>query len=380
MAGVDYAFAEFVCRRARVRSRTRLACRGARRSTRWCWSATALLNHVGIRVVTVLERAVGLVPPGRAPRCSSARCCWLAPLQPASFLLDALRGAAASTAFTLSVLRTRPRRAVAGAVDLHRLRRLGARRRGDGGRARGGAARDRQLGVGLGRGRLRHADGDHARDPRSAGDGRGAENPFIYVLVGALGGRLGGALVWMVIGAMWFCGLSSVTSNSRMLFAFARDGGAPGSRRLARVSERFRTPDVRRCGPASAIAFALALWSRAYSVIVSISTIGLYASYGLPIWLRAGARGARRGSSAGRGTSGAGRRWSTRSRSAGSRSSPCCSCCRRTSAPGTPSPALLVLLAVYDLAWARTRFRGRQRLKSLARPAIPSRPTDGSES
>src|SRR5206468_728219 len=42
-----------------------------------------------------------------------------------------------------------------------------------------------------------------------------ADNPFIYLVVTALP-RLGGALVWVAIGAMWFCGLSSVTSNSRM--------------------------------------------------------------------------------------------------------------------------------------------------------------------
>jgi amino acid transporter len=83
---------------------------------------------------------------------------------------------------------------------------------------------------------------------------------------------------------MWFCGLSSVTSNSRMLFAFARDGGPPGARFLKRVSPRFATPAwaVWTC---VAVAFLLAIWSEAYSVIVSISTIGLYAAYGLPIWL-----------------------------------------------------------------------------------------------
>src|SRR5260221_9383037 len=43
-----------------------------------------------------------------------------------------------------------------------------------------------------------------------------ADNPFIHVLRGALGTRAGGALVWIAILAMWFCGLSSVTSNSRM--------------------------------------------------------------------------------------------------------------------------------------------------------------------
>jgi amino acid transporter len=108
------------------------------------------------------------------------------------------------------------------------------------------------------------------------------DDAFRYILQAALGNRLGGALVWMVIGAMWFCGLSSVTSNSRMLFAFARDGGAPLSTLLAEVSERYRTPHwaVWTC---VVIAFLLAIWGRAYSVIVSISTIGLYAAYGLPI-------------------------------------------------------------------------------------------------
>ena len=109
-----------------------------------------------------------------------------------------------------------------------------------------------------------------------------ASNPFVYIVKTALGGRLGQAMVWMVIGAMWFCGLSSVTSNSRMLFAFARDGGPPLATTLAQVSDRFRTPTwaVWTC---VVTAFALAVWGRAYSVIVSISTIGLYAAYGLPI-------------------------------------------------------------------------------------------------
>jgi amino acid transporter len=121
----------------------------------------------------------------------------------------------------------------------------------------------------------------------------GAENSFLYVLDTALGGTLAKVLGWTVVLAMWFCGLSSVTSNSRMLFAFARDGGPPGSPWLKRVSPRFKTPAwaVWTC---CVIAFLLALEADAYSVIVSISTIGLYAAYGIPILLafRARRRGA----------------------------------------------------------------------------------------
>jgi amino acid transporter len=109
-----------------------------------------------------------------------------------------------------------------------------------------------------------------------------APNPFLAVLHGALPARLASALAWLVIGAMWFCGLASITSNSRMVFAFARDGGLPASPLLARVSPRFRTPHVAVwCSAAAAL--AVALWARAYDAMVALSTIALYASYAAPI-------------------------------------------------------------------------------------------------
>ena len=48
----------------------------------------------------------------------------------------------------------------------------------------------------------------------------------------------------LAIAAMWFCGLSSVTSASRTMYAFSRDGGLPFSAAIARVSPRTRTPVV----------------------------------------------------------------------------------------------------------------------------------------
>ena len=89
---------------------------------------------------------------------------------------------------------------------------------------------------------------------------------------------------------MCFCGLSSVASAGRMLFAFSRDDGIPGSGWLKKVSHRFRTP-------ANALtamvigAFILtffAFWvGRGIAVVIvtAISTIFLYAAYGVPIWL-----------------------------------------------------------------------------------------------
>lgn len=110
----------------------------------------------------------------------------------------------------------------------------------------------------------------------------GAENPFIYVLKHALGDGVGAALVWLAMGAMWFCGLASVTSNSRMLFAFARDGGLPAAALLARVSPRWKSPFV-AVWVSVAAALGIALWAKAYSAMVALSTIALYASYGVPI-------------------------------------------------------------------------------------------------
>lgn len=110
-----------------------------------------------------------------------------------------------------------------------------------------------------------------------------AKNPFIFVLESALGG-VGTALVWVAVGAMWFCGLASVTSNSRMLYAFARDGGLPFSWLVARVSPRWQTPHV-GVWVSVVVAFALALFADALSVMAALSTVALYASYGLPVLL-----------------------------------------------------------------------------------------------
>jgi amino acid transporter len=116
-----------------------------------------------------------------------------------------------------------------------------------------------------------------------------ASNPFIFVLTSALGAGLGNALVWMVMGAMWFCGLSSITSNSRMLFAFARDGGLPLSPRIAQVSPRYRSPHV-AIWVSTGAALVVALWAEAYAVMVALSTTALYASYAFPIFLNVRSR------------------------------------------------------------------------------------------
>jgi amino acid transporter len=66
-----------------------------------------------------------------------------------------------------------------------------------------------------------------------------------YILESNLGAglsQLGGLLALGVAFAMTFCGFSSIASAARMLFAFSRDDGVPGSGWLKKVSHRYRTP------------------------------------------------------------------------------------------------------------------------------------------
>ena len=123
--------------------------------------------------------------------------------------------------------------------------------------------------------------------------------------VGATGGKL---LLLIAIGAQLFCGMSSVTANSRMIYAFSRDGALPASRLWHQVNHRTRTP-TNAIWLAAAAALVLGLpylWNNyAYAAVTSIAVIGLYIAYVLPTFLRL-----RQGSSFRRGPWHLGR-WST---------------------------------------------------------------------
>jgi amino acid transporter len=67
-----------------------------------------------------------------------------------------------------------------------------------------------------------------------------AGNPFIFIMEQALGEQFGRVVLWVVTFAMWFCGLSCVTSTSRMIFAFSRDHRF--GRRSAGATERLPRP------------------------------------------------------------------------------------------------------------------------------------------
>jgi amino acid transporter len=103
-------------------------------------------------------------------------------------------------------------------------------------------------------------------------------------------GQTGGLLILLlVIGAQFYCGMSSVTANSRMIYAFARDGAIPGSAFWHRINPRTRTP-TNSIWLAAVGAFILGLPYLfnpvAYAAVTSIAVIGLYIAYITPVFLR----------------------------------------------------------------------------------------------
>ena len=91
----------------------------------------------------------------------------------------------------------------------------------------------------------------------------------------------------------FFCGLASVTANSRMIYAFSRDGGLPGSKWWHKINPKTRTPTnaVWLGVVTSGVVGALSLiqkdsYSVAFFALTGICVVGLYISYVIPVFLR----------------------------------------------------------------------------------------------
>jgi amino acid transporter len=116
-----------------------------------------------------------------------------------------------------------------------------------------------------------------------------ASVPPVQILVDSLGVGAAKLLLLIVIGAMLFCGLANMTSNTRQIFAFSRDGAMPGSGWWHSVSSRTRTP-VNAVWLAAVCALALVIpgwWSHtAFTALVSVNVCGLFLAYGVPVLLR----------------------------------------------------------------------------------------------
>jgi amino acid transporter len=124
----------------------------------------------------------------------------------------------------------------------------------------------------------------------AAKDAQGNTIPAaIAILQTALGARIGNGLAGLASMAMWFCGLSCVTSASRAVYALARDGGMPKPKFFSRVSPKHGTPGPAIWAVVVATIVAMA-WSGAIPVVTSLSTVALYLAYIIPVILGLRAR------------------------------------------------------------------------------------------
>jgi amino acid transporter len=123
--------------------------------------------------------------------------------------------------------------------------------------------------------------------PEAATRGDGA---FLWILRHVVPRPLATSLIAGIVMAQYLCGLATVTSASRMAYAFARDGGVPFSQTVRWVCPRRRSPAV-GIWAVSAAAVLFTLYTPIYSTITAVCTILLYISYALPTALGARAHG-----------------------------------------------------------------------------------------
>ncbi|XP_035839700.1 amino-acid permease BAT1 homolog isoform X1 [Helianthus annuus] len=112
---------------------------------------------------------------------------------------------------------------------------------------------------------------------------------FYQAFKSRYGSGTGGIICLLVVAvAIFFCAMSSLTSNSRMVYAFSRDGAMPLSSVWHRVNHQ-EVP-IYAVWLSAIVAFCMALTSLGsivvFQAMTSIAVIGLYLAYALPIFFR----------------------------------------------------------------------------------------------
>ncbi len=120
-----------------------------------------------------------------------------------------------------------------------------------------------------------------------------AAYPALSIFSSALSSSAAKAVILISTVGQLFCGMACVTSASRMTFAFSRDGAVPGHNLWRRLSKS-RTPTW---AVLFVCVFAIVVTIPAYFpnhlgepiaflAVTSISVIGLYIAYTIPVFLR----------------------------------------------------------------------------------------------
>ncbi len=119
--------------------------------------------------------------------------------------------------------------------------------------------------------------------PDPAAAAKDGANVF-FNLLGALPvpAWLKAVLYIAIVLSNYLCALAGVTSTSRMVYAFARDGGLPASKLLRQVSPTYRTP-VYAIWLVAILSTAATLYSPAFAALAAGCAVFLYISYAMPV-------------------------------------------------------------------------------------------------
>jgi amino acid transporter len=117
--------------------------------------------------------------------------------------------------------------------------------------------------------------------------------PALTIFTTALSSSAAKAVILISTIGQLFCGMACVTSASRMTFAFSRDGAVPGHNLWRRLGKN-RTPTwsvLFVCLFAAIVTFPAYFPNKlgtpvAFLAVTSISVIGLYIAYTIPVFLR----------------------------------------------------------------------------------------------
>ena len=94
-----------------------------------------------------------------------------------------------------------------------------------------------------------------------------------------------GLSIFLAVGMVlvnYVCALAGLTSTSRMMYAFARDGGLPASKALSNVSTKYRTPGT-AVWVSAVLAFISTLYAPAYLILAVACAVFLYISMVMPV-------------------------------------------------------------------------------------------------
>lgn len=139
------------------------------------------------------------------------------------------------------------------------------------------------------------------QDPQAVTDGvnQGLAGTAV-IFSQALSSSWAGTILFIAAIGQFFCSMACMTSASRMLFAFSRDGAVPGAATWARLSKN-QVP-VNAVVGIAVVAVLITLPALvevnlgtaeapiilpvAFTAVVSVAVIGLYVAFAIPIYLR----------------------------------------------------------------------------------------------